>query len=438
MNKAIGAPPRVLYCSGEDAIYKKLSRSARDFVLEARQPNFTVPPQKFARNKKASILILKIKKEFDLRYQEWLSRNDASVPVIVLCQDGSVEVAVHALQYGVFDYFCVNHNIEKIVRRIREALAWTNTRALKWEREKSPRNILTGSDPQIAQINERVRAIALDNQPLLLFGETGTGKEHLAYGIYRSMFPEGSRPFVQYDCRILQQLAKYDGHSVPEIVRSRLLDFKNRSIDGVVFLNHAEQISVDQQEYLLAQAAGNPLKFIASYQEPLSRLLEDKLAALFPVVRIPPLRQRKNDIPILAEHFILGSQNRNHNKSLSGEMVLLMQEYSWPGNVKELRNLIERMIAIEPSHVLSQTTWKVCHGYGLQMNHAGSNQFSTLIEDVLSQSDWERGRLYDGFMEKMKRVLVNLVMPRVDYNQATAARVLGISRNTLRDLLRER
>jgi hypothetical protein len=82
--------PRVLYCGTEDSIFRKLSKYAEDYILEAKTPSFSGSPQKFARSRKASVLILRIKHEFDLKHQEWLSRSDRSIPIIVLCQNGTI------------------------------------------------------------------------------------------------------------------------------------------------------------------------------------------------------------------------------------------------------------------------------------------------------------------------------------------------------------
>src|SRR5262245_45383069 len=114
--------PRVVYCGSEDTVFKKLSKLADDFHLEARKINFQGTPQRFAQTRKASVLIVKVKKEYDIKTQEWLAKNDASVPVIVLCQNGTIESAIHALQYGIFDYFCTDQDFGAICNKIREAI----------------------------------------------------------------------------------------------------------------------------------------------------------------------------------------------------------------------------------------------------------------------------------------------------------------------------
>ncbi|HEY7161225.1 MAG TPA: hypothetical protein VH815_08195, partial [Acidobacteriota bacterium] len=97
--------PRVVYCGSEDSFFKKLDNHSDGFILEAKALNFSGSPQKFAKSRKASVLLLKIKSDFDLNHQEWLSRHDGSVPIIVISQNGTIETAIHVLQYGVFDYF---------------------------------------------------------------------------------------------------------------------------------------------------------------------------------------------------------------------------------------------------------------------------------------------------------------------------------------------
>src|SRR5437870_5417414 len=176
---------RILYCGPEDSLFKKLSHFASDLTWEARQTNFSTSPQKFARQSKASVLILKVKNEFDLKHQEWLSRkSNFSVPVIIVCQNGSMEMAIQAIQYRAFDYFSGSESVENIIKKVREALAAVSTRASRRHSEGRSQ-VLIGNDPSILRINEQAEQMANDRNPLLIKGEAGTGKEHLAYGMYR-------------------------------------------------------------------------------------------------------------------------------------------------------------------------------------------------------------------------------------------------------------
>lgn len=429
--------PRVVYCGSEDAIFKKLSKYAEDYVLEAKTPSFSGSPQKFARLKKASVLILRIKHEFDLKHQEWLSRSDRSIPIIVLCQNGTIETAVQVLQYQVFDYFSGLHSFDVMARRIEQALTWRSLKPQKSYVDERSDPLLLGSNPEIKKVNERAMHIASENKPVLVLGETGTGKEHLAYGIYCLSFKQRS-PFIRYDCRLLQQLSKYDGVPVAGLVQSGMQEIKKKYNRGFMFLKHVEQLNPDQQGDILDLATISSVKLVASYQES-APSLEKRPQGLLSL-RIPALRQHKDDIPSMAEYFIreTAQTKKMRIKSLSQEMIMLMQEYPWPGNVQELANMIERMMVIESSNVLTAHSWGLCQGYGMRLNLNKENQLSSMIEEVLKSSEmqWKKGALYEQFMEKMTRMLIDLVLPKVGYNQAIAAKILGISRNTLREKLR--
>lgn len=429
---------RVVYCGSEDPIFKKISKHSDGYILEARAANFAGSPQKFARSHKASALILKIKNEFDLKHQEWLSKHDASVPLIVIAQNGTIETAIHVLQYCVFDYFCASENINKIAKRIRDAVDWKLDKPL---RRPGPvrSELLLGKDSRILEINERARKLADEKRPLLLYGETGTGKEHLAYGMYRLTCIKAG-PFLSYDCRLLQQISKYDGISVPGMIGAGLQEVRKRHNKGILFLSHVEQLNPDQQREIFERSASSPIKVIAGYQEPAQTLFEEQAAEPPATIRIPALRQRPDDIPLIAEHFIhhISKNRKIAPKSVSSGIVRVMQDYAWPGNIQELSNIVERMMLIEPSGILTSDTWKICQGYSVPFSFDRTNQFSNLIEDVLEEAEASRksGALYDQFMERMKRMLIDLVLPKVDFNQATAAKILGISRNTLREKLR--
>jgi DNA-binding NtrC family response regulator len=430
--------PRVVYCGTEDTLFNRLSAHSKDFILEARSINFRGSPQTFAQSKKASVLILRIKNEFDLKHQEWLSRNDHSVPIIVICQNGSLQTSIHALQYGAFDYFRSNQNVDVIASRISDAITWRSLRPLKWINEISGQ-LLHGVHPEILGINAQVRTLAQDSRPLLVYGELGTGKEHLARGLHH--LRRGRMKFIRYDCRVLQQLSRYDGMPVPELTQKRLHEVKKDSPDFFLFLNRIEHLNAEQQHELLERSSKSATKLVASFQGPESpSWLGEKISNKFCTVRIPPLRNRKEDIPLISEHFIkeIAKKRRIRQKAITQEMILLMQEYSWPGNVQELLSSIDRMMTIEPSNTLTASSWLVSQGSGLNFHLESVNQFSVMIEEVLKNSEvlWGDGSLYEDFMLKMKKMLVELVLPKVEYNQATAARILGISRNTLRDIVK--
>lgn len=431
------ASPRVLYCGPEDGYFKKLARHADGFQMEARGVQFTGSPQKTARSRRASVLLLKIRNEFDPKQQEWLARSDASVPVIVLCQNGRLETAVHALQYKIFDYFCTEQSPDVVLQRITEALDWKSSHP--WKKPMSaPAGLLHGINPEIRKINEEARALAREtSKPVILCGEAGTGKEHLAYGMYRISADRGL-PFIRYDCRLIQQISRFDGAPVSRFVLTGLQELKKRHHGGVLFLQHLDLIQPDQQTDIIEAGRGSSIRLIASCQTARSSTGTE---GAVPSLRIPALRQHPEDIPALAEHFISQTARgrKLRSKSVSQEAIALMQEYAWPGNIQELANVIERMMLIEPSNMINSGSWRASHGYGFRWTLEGASHFSTLIEEVLKNSEdtLEDGALYDQFMARMKKLLVDLVLPRVDYNQAMAAKVLGISRNTLREILRQ-
>lgn len=429
--------PRVLYCSSEDGFYKKLSQQRGEYLLESRAIPYKTSPQKLAESRNAAALLVRIKNEFDLKLQEWLSRNDASVPIIVLCQNGTIQTAVHALQYGVFDYFCLSQDIKLISRRIEEAIAWKASPLLKRKQEE-PEQLLLGSNARIREINDQAKELARDRHPLVLYGEAGSGKQHLAYGMYR-IANRDLTPFVHYDSRLLQHVSKYDHVSLEDLIRKRLKKLSSRAVKGVLYLSHVEQLNSDQQKELFGNWPSSSVRLIAAYQEPSGLQSSIRSESSLGTVKIPPLRQHTEDIPMMAEHFIrkTAQARKIRQKSLSLEVVQLMSEYPWPGNVQELSNVVERMMTLEPSTVLSAASWRVSQGSTASLRLDNRNHLSLLIEEVLKENpQWEDGRLYDNFMDRMEKMLIELVMPRVDNNRAVAAKILGISRNTLREKLR--
>lgn len=429
------SPLRVIYCALEDGYFKKLAKRADEFQLEARNISLTGSPQKLARARRAAVLILKLKGQLDLKHQDWLSRSDASVPIIVICHKGTLETAVQALQYRIFDYFSTDQSPDAVIQRIKEAIAWKLAKA--WKRSgDAASGLLHGKDPEIQRINAEARSLAREfSGPVLLSGEAGTGKEHLASGMHR-LSSARNLPFIRYDCRLIQQISRYDGIPVSRFVLTGLQELKKRHPGGVLFLQHMEQLHSDQQSDILDSARGSSIRLIASCQSGPGSEAQRSV----PVLHIPALRQHVDDIPSLAEHFVAETARKRkiRSKGLSQEVVSVMQEYAWPGNIQELANLVERMMIIEPSMLINANSWRISHGYGFRWTIDGAGHFANLMDEVLKNSEgtWEEGALYDQFMARMKKLLADLVLSRVDYNQGLAAQVLGISRNTLRDILK--
>jgi DNA-binding NtrC family response regulator len=426
--------PRVIYCGAEDSLFKRLSRYADDFVLEARKTSLQGSPQKFAHSRKATVLILKLKNEIDIKTQEWLSRNDASVPVIVLCQNGTAETAIQALQYGIYDYFSTSQNLEAIAQKIRDAIVWKNTKAVK-RPITADYHLLLGKNPDIVTLNQQAQRLASDSTPVLLLGEAGTGKEHLAQGIHK-ISGRKSEPFVRYDCRLLKQLTQYGNLSLPELIRVRLQSTFSKSEAPVLFLSHMEQLASNQQREIMERFSQSRIRLIASYQENRPGLFQAGTDSKHSTLKIPPLRQHKEDIPLLAEYFVRRSSQQKgiRPKGFTEEVLMLLQEYIWPGNIQELSNLIERMFLLEPSHLITSSTWRICQGQGTKMNLDPTNQFASLLEGVLKSEelDWKEGEVYNAFIERRETLFSDLVLAQVDISQAVAAKILGISRNTLR------
>jgi len=299
--------------------------------------------------------------------------------------------------------------------------------------------LLLGKNPKILEINEQARKLAHEKRPVLLRGENGAGKEHLACAMYR-LSARTALPLPCYDCRQLLELSRYDGRSLPELLQLRLQELRKTSNTGFLFLSHAEKLNPDQLNEILERGLRSKVTLMASCQEGVRTPMDERGAHPHPFLGIPSLRQRKEDISLIAEHFLRKTEQKRktRTKRISEELMITMQEYAWPGNIQELRNVIERMITLEPSDVLTGSTWRICQGFGINLQPDGANPFSAMLQDALlsGETQWKKGALYGTFMAKMERMLIDLVLPKVDFNQAVAARILGISRNTLRERLK--
>ena len=302
---------------------------------------------------------------------------DPERPVVVMISGhGSIEAAVRATKLGAFDFLEKPLTIEKVMVVVRNAIEQRRLRLELRELRTVGRGNLTiiGESVPMKALRQQIALMAPTNGRVLIYGESGTGKELVAHGIHaHSARAEGM--FVELNCAAIPE----------ELIESELFGHRKGSFagasedktgkfekahGGTLFLDEVADMSLRTQAKVLrvldeqrfepigsSETVQTDVRVIAST----NKILEDEIERgnfredLFYRLNVipfavPPLRERIEDVPLLAEHFVrefATSYGRKH-KELSAEAMEVLQAYTWPGNVRELKNLMERIVIMNP------------------------------------------------------------------------------------------
>jgi len=376
-----------------------------------------------------------------------LKKNAPETTVIMITAFGSIETAIEAIREGAFDYISKPFKLEEIKITVQRALS---QRKLIQENKQYRQELLTkyqfenflGRTPEILQVYKTIAKVADTKSTVLLYGESGTGKELVARSIHYNS-QRSQRPFIPVDCASLVETlleTELFGH-VRGAFTGALFTKKGlfeEADEGTLFLDEVSNLNLSVQTKLLRFLQEHEIKRVGGTEsikvdvrviaatnqalEPMikkGKFREDLFYRLNVVsITLPPLRERKEDIPLLANHF-LGKLSEEHHKTLSHispEAMEILMRYHWPGNVRELENTVERAIilSIHPIILPEDLPQKVL----------GSEKTIPpfVTEKPLSLKDVEKN-------------YVLKVLQETKGNKKKTAEILGIDRTTLYRIL---
>ena len=366
--------------------------------------------------------------------------------VIVLTQYGTIESAVEATRMGAADYLTKPFRIpelrDKLNRIVRLLEVDQENRVLREQLRTRPGfGCLTGLSPKMQRVYRLIEKVSQHNYPVLILGESGTGKELVAQSIH-FYGPRCNRPFVPVDCTAL----------VPTLIESELFGYVKGAFTGAVhskqglmeaagngtlFLDEIGDLPIDLQAKLLRAIQEKEVKPVGSTDRiPISiRVIAatncDLEAAVrqgtfrqdlfFPLnvvqIKIPPLRERKADIPLLVNHFLEKFNEREKSdRTISGDAMAHLVAYEWPGNVRELENAIERAVALGSGPILQSADLPT------NLQHGTADQLA--VKDDFRLEELERHTIFRALQEAAG-------------DKVAAARLLGIGKTTLYRKLKE-
>jgi two-component system NtrC family response regulator len=371
-------------------------------------------------------------------------------PVIVLTAYGSIDQAVQAVKHGAFDYLTKPVNPDVLELAVRRCLANSSLRRnfelLKRQTTSTAARELVGESSAMTELRKMIDVVGPSGTTVLIVGESGVGKELVAAAVHKASDRAGSN-FIAVNCATLQQNlfeSELFGHERGAFTGAdrRKEGLVEVGAGGTVFLDEIGEMSLAVQAKLLRvietghfrRVGGTKdltanVRFVAATNRDLEAMCREgtfrsdlfyRLSAF--ILRVPPLRERLDDIPVLAEHF-LGSRefSRGAPKHISPGVLDLMMSYNWPGNIRELRNIIER------AALLSGTDTEI------RVSHVGSLRRSGPLRD-----DYAFSFDHVPTLDEIAAVHFDRLLNTGNYNRAEIARLMGVSERQLYRMLGER
>ena len=392
---------------------------------------------------------------------------DARLPVIVITAHGTTETAIEATKLGAFDYLLKPLDLEQlrdVVGRAIHLSRISRTPAV-YDASGPPQaegDQLVGNSPPMQELYKSIGRIAPQDVTVLILGESGTGKEMVARAIYQHS-RRSRAPFLAINCAAIpeplleSELFGHERGAFTGADRRRIGKFEQAD-GGTIFMDEVGDMTPATQSKLLRllqegqfeRVGGNAtirtdVRLIAATNQDLEslaaagRFRQDLFYRLNVLtIRIPPLRERADDIPLLVQYF-LGRMNRELDRQVRGvspEALRLLNQHHWPGNVRELQSAVKHALIHTPGDVLLPEALPVHLREGPVAGPspaAGDLEIGRMVRELLEKS---RGNIYYDVQAAVDRVVLGAVLEHVKGNQVEAAEILGISRNTLRSKLR--
>jgi DNA-binding NtrC family response regulator len=370
--------------------------------------------------------------------------------VIMLTGLNTARTAFAAKGTGAFDYVTKPFDVEELRLRVEHALEKVQlSRELERLKEEVGRKYgidhVIGKSKQIIEVFKAVSMVAAKKSTVLITGESGTGKELIARAIHYNS-DRRSKPFVVVNCAALpdtlieSELFGYERGAFTNASQKKVGRFE-LAHGGTLFLDEIGELNLGTQAKFLraieqetfSRLGGTEeikvdVRVIAASNRDLEQLAKNaefrpdlfyrlNVVSLF----LPPLRERREDIALLLDHFLrLKAQEHSiGTKCLSPEVVDFFTAYPWPGNIRELENLIERITILTPHETITLRD--------LPVGMRSTDQTATLKEDVLTGS-----RPLSDAVDEFERELIVKALQRTGFNQTKAASLLGTSRRILK------
>ena len=461
---------KVLIVDDDESILWILQRMFKDKKIETVEARDGKSALEMLKDQDLSIAIMDIRmpEKDGLDVLREIKESGCQTPIIIMTAQGTMKNAVEAMKHGAFDYITKPFDIGELEILVDRAL---EHRKLKQEvanlkdrlKERVAKEItFIGKSKAVQDVFKTVGRIAPKDVPVIIQGESGTGKELVAKLIHTNS-PRNEGPFIDVNSAAIprelmeSELFGYEKGAFTGAIETRLGKFELAN-NGTLFLDEIGDMALDLQSKLLRAIQGQEfyrvggkqpiqvdVRIIAATNQDIEKAVEEKkfredlLYRLNVVtIKLPPLRSRKEDIPLLVEYFLQKFQEEMgiEPRTISPNATNALKSYSWPGNVRQLENILRRAVLLSPNPML--TPDDVSLPRERRNRESLEDIISSRLEGYINSIDASgKHELYDTIVPFMERPLIKLVLKKTGGNQVKTAEILGINRNTLRKKIKE-
>ena len=394
-----------------------------------------------------------------------------NLPVIVVSAKNNLQTAISATKQGAYEYLPKPFDLDELQKLIKKALESKQNLKNKTKiRNESEKQLIVGRSPAMQDLYKSIARLSQNDLTVMIYGESGTGKELVAKALHKYS-TRSEKPFIAINmAAIPNDLIESElfGHEKGSFTGAhQKSDGKFKLAEkGTLFLDEIGDMPIDAQTRLLRvlqEGEFTPIggkekiqadtRIIAATHKNLSNLIEkgefreDLFYRLNVVpISIPPLRERKEDIPELVNHFLDKAKDQQlEPKKFTTESFQILEKYQWPGNVRELENFILKLCALytDENIMNEDLAEEILNLQKLDQQMLDTeNQFSKILENYLSRNINKinkeyQGDVYNYFVTELEKVLLLEVLKNKNGNQLKAAELLGLNRNTLRKKITE-
>ncbi|HEY1031768.1 MAG TPA: sigma-54 dependent transcriptional regulator [Flavipsychrobacter sp.] len=371
----------ILIIDDEKAIRKTLSEilSFEGFVIDEAADGVEGVKKIKENNYDCILCDIKMPKMDGMEVLEQSKELKPDIPFIVISGHGNIETAVEAVKKGAFDFISKPPDLNRLLITIRNAMdkksLVTETKQLRKRISKGAE--MVGESEGIKKVRETIEKVAPTDARVLVTGENGVGKELVARRIHE-LSPRANGPLIEVNCAAIpselieSELFGHEKGSFTSAIKQRIGKFEQAN-GGTLFLDEIGDMSHDAQAKVLralqegkiTRVGGDKeikvdVRVIAATNKDLMEEVEDKKFRLdlyhrlsVILIHVPSLNNRKDDIPMLVQHFMadISEEYKQPEKEIDADALKALQEYNWTGNIRELRNVVERLIILSDKKI---------------------------------------------------------------------------------------